>query len=93
MKKIKTSAVMRAIVADKEATGEQREYASSVLRRMGEGPRTPTWNRLFDCFPFSLRRAAGVPYAEEEFDVMRKRVHDALVKLAAHYGIQPTEET
>lgn len=94
MKKIKTSAVMRAIVADKTASGAQRDGASRVVDYMGSRPRAATFNDLYDRYPFSLRRAAAVPYREEVvYEEARKRVHDAIVKLAEYYGIQPTEET
>lgn len=89
-KRIKTSAVMRAIVADASRPGEQRDAASKVLNKGTRG----TWRALYNEVPYSMTRAAGGVRADMDWEdpVRVQAVHDALVALAQHYGIQPTED-
>lgn len=96
MKRYKTSAIMRAIVADASLPGWQRDAASRVLN----GGSRPTWLQLYHRAPYSLALAAGwtvaranglIPDADAE--IKRERaVHDDLVALAKRYRIKPTED-
>lgn len=94
MKRIKTSAIMRAIVADASRPGEQRDAAVRVLNR----GRRVTWRALYDEVPHSMAEAAG--WSQDDLGWLLvwneprriKAVHDALVALAWSYGIQPTED-
>lgn len=91
MRRYKTSAIMRAIVADASRPGEQRDAASRVLT---VGGKWRTWRMLYDSAPYSMTRASGVSLDGKWWGhpARAQAVHDALVALAKHYGIQPTED-
>lgn len=92
MKQYRTSALMRAIVADASRPGQQRYAASQVLNR----GRHVTWRALYDKCPYSMATACGWSPTDPRRrlawgDPVRvQAVHDDLVNLARHYGIQPT---
>lgn len=86
MKQYKTSAIMRAIVADASLPGAQRDAASRVLTALASC-KYATWADLYYHWERTLAKAAGLPWASARSEVL-----DALVKLAKRYRIQPTED-
>lgn len=93
-KQIKTSAIMRAIVADASRPGGQRDAASDMLGIILAG-RWPSFAAVYEKRPYTLASAAFGPVWRKMGDfgpAHRTAVERALVDLAQHYGIQPTED-
>lgn len=99
MKRYKTSAVMRAIVADASMSGGQRDAASRILGQYFGSARRAVQKRgtfadVFHAYPWSMCAVCGVASPDTARDWPRalRECADVLVALAKRYGIQPTED-